>query len=208
MAEFQVLDINKQSIGKIEVSDAIFGVKVKEHIVQQYVKLQLASRRSGSAATKQNKGELRGSGKKPWRQKGTGRARSGTTRSPLWRGGLTVFGPSPRDYSFKISKKAKKLALKSVLTQRAQIGGIAVMEKIVLGTHKTKEAAIFIKTMGFPEKTLFVISDRQENLERAVKNLPLADVLHVEGLNVFDLLMHEKIVCTPETIKKIEKRLD
>ena len=207
MAEFQVLDINSQSVGKVEASDDVFAVKIRPHLVQQYVRLQQANSRSGSAATKQNKGELRGSGKKPWRQKGTGRARSGTTRSPVWRGGLTVFGPSPRDYGFKISKKAKKLALKSVLTERAQTGGIVVLEKISLDTHKTKDAAAFIKGMGFPRKTLFLVTEKEENLGRGVRNLPGVDVLPVEGLNVFDLLVHEKIVCTLETIKKIEERL-
>ncbi len=207
MAELQIFDINNQGVGKVDALDGVFAVNIRDHLVQQYVRLQLANRRSGSASTKQNKGDLNGSGKKPWRQKGTGRARAGNTRSPIWRGGMTVFGPSPRSYSFKISKKAKKIALKSVLTERAQGGGITVVENLSFDSHKTKKMSAFIKSMGFPERTLFVVSERQENLERAVRNLPRADVLLVDGLNVFDILIHEKIVCTPETIKKIEERL-
>ena len=121
---------------------------------------------------------------------------------------MTVFGPSPRDYSFKMSKKARKLAIKSVLTDRIRNGRIAVLEQISLESHKTKGAVAFMKTMRLPDKTLFVLSERDQKLERAVRNLPKTDVLLVEGLNVFDLLVHEKIVFTQEAIQKIEERLN
>ena len=208
MPELKILDINNQEVGTLEVSADVFDVKVRGHLVQQYVVRQQAARRAGTASTIQNKGDLHGSGKKPWRQKGTGRARSGNTRSPIWRGGMTVFGPAPRDYDFKMSKKARKLAIKSVLTERARSNGIAVLDHLVLETHKTKDAVAFLKTLSLPRKTLFILSVRNQNLERAVRNLPQTDVLLVEGLNVFDLLVHEKIVCTQETIKKIEERLN
>lgn len=200
-------DMQNKKVGTVDVSPEVFDIKIKEHLVQQYVTLQWATRRSGSAATKQSKGELHGSGKKPWRQKGTGRARSGTTRSPVWRGGLTVFGPSPRDYSFKMNSKNKKIALKSVLTERVQSGCISVVDQITVGEPRTREAVQLMKTLGLPQKTLFLVSGKNPNLELAVRNLPGVDVLRVEGLNVYDLLVHEKIVCTQDALKKIEERL-
>ena len=121
---------------------------------------------------------------------------------------MTVFGPAPRDYSFKMSKKARKLAIKSVLTERIRNDRIAILDQIVLESHKTKDVVVFMKTMNLPTKTLFILSERNHNLECAVRNLPQTDVLLVNGLNVFDLLVHEKIVCTQQTIKSIEERLN
>jgi large subunit ribosomal protein L4 len=208
MRELELMDLNNQNVGKVEVSSDVFDADVKEHLVQKYVVYQLAKKRSGSAATKQNKRELAGSGKKPWRQKGTGRARAGNTRSPIWRGGLTVFGPSPRDYSFNLTKKSKKIALKSVLTERCRNGQLMVMDQISLENPKTKEAVAFMKKMELPPKTLFLVDSDDGNLGFAVRNLPGADVLRVDGLNVFDLLTHEKIVLTKDALAKVESRLN
>lgn len=208
MPELELVDVNNQNVGKVEISADVFDAEVKEHLVQKYVIYQLAKKRQGSAATKQNKRELSGSGKKPWRQKGTGRARSGNTRSPIWRGGLTVFGPSPRDYGFKLTKKCKKIALKSVLTERCRGGQLMVVDQISLENPKTKEAVALMKKMELPSKTLFVIDADNENLGFAVRNLPGADVLKVDGLNVFDLLIHEKIVLTKDALAKVESRLN
>jgi large subunit ribosomal protein L4 len=208
MAELELLDINNQNIGKVEVSAEVFDADVKEHLVQRYVVYQLAKKRLGSAAVKQNKRELSGSGKKPWRQKGTGRARSGNTRSPIWRGGLTVFGPSPKDYSFKLTKKCKKIALKSVLTERCRGGQMVVVDQISLENPKTKDAIALMKSMELPSKTLFLIDADNENLSFAVRNIPGADVLKVDGLNVYDLLTHEKIVITKDALAKVESRLN
>ncbi|MEE9258625.1 MAG: 50S ribosomal protein L4 [Nitrospinaceae bacterium] len=207
MPTLELLDMNNKKVGTVDVSAEVFDVKIREHLVHQYVTRQLAGRRLGTAATKSNKGELHGTGKKPWRQKGTGRARAGTTRSPIWRGGMTVFGPTPRDYSFKMSKKNKKLALKSVLTERLQTKNLSVVDQLTVGEAKTKEAVKLLKGLGLPEKTLFLVSEENRSLELAVRNLPKADVLRVEGLNVYDLLAHEKIVCTQDALKKIEERL-
>ena len=195
-------------MGKVKLDPGVFDVEIKEHLVQKYVVYQLAKKRIGSAATKQNKGELHGSGKKPWRQKGTGRARAGNTRSPIWRGGMTVFGPSPRDYSFKMSKKAKQIALKSVLTERFRNDQLIAVDEIVLGNPKTKDAIALMSKMQLPPKTLFLIDSDSENLNFAVRNLPGADVLKVDGLNVYDLLVHEKIVITKEALAKVESRLN
>ena len=207
MPQLDVLDIKKKKVGVVEAVASIFDVKIKKHLVKQYAVLQQATRRRGTACTKSNYSQLSGSGKKPWRQKGTGRARAGEVRSAVWRGGLTIFGPTPRDYGFKMNKKAKKQALKSVLTQRLQGNNIAVVDKLELENPKTKEAVQLLKSLELSERTLFLVAARNANLELAVRNLPDANVLPVEGLNVLDLLRYEKIVCTPETFKKLEERL-
>ena len=207
MPQLDVLDIKKKKVGAVEAAPSIFDVKIKKHLVKQYAVLQQATRRRGTACTKSSYSELSGSGKKPWRQKGTGRARAGEVRSAVWRGGLTVFGPTPRDYSFKMNKKAKKQALRSVLTQRLQGNNIAVVDKLELENPKTREAVQLLKSLELSERTLFLVAARNVNLELAVRNLSGANVLPVEGLNVLDLLLYEKIVCTPETFKKLEERL-
>ena len=208
MPDLDLINLDKEKVGTVPLAPEVFDVKVREHLVKEYVSLQLANRRSGSASTIGNRGEVRGGGKKPWKQKGTGRARAGSSRSPVWRGGMTIFGPSPRSYGFKLSKKSKKLALKSVLTERARNNGLQVVEGLTLSEPKTKAAVELIKKLGLPSRTLFVVAEKEKNLELAVRNLPNTDVLPVEGLNVFDLLRHETIVCTPESIKKIEERLN
>ncbi len=208
MPELDLINLNKKKVGTVPLSPDVFDVKVREHLVKEYVSLQQANRRSGSASTISNRGDLRGGGKKPWRQKGTGRARAGSIRSPLWRGGLTLFGPTPRSFGFKLSKKSKKLALKSVLTERVRNNSLRVVETLTLEEPKTKAAVALLKKLELPERTLFVVAEKDNNLELAMRNLPNTDVLLVEGLNVFDLLLHETIVCTPEAIKKIEERLN
>lgn len=208
MPAIDIVDNKNKKVGTVEASESVFEARVHEQLVQRYVTMQLAARRGGNAATKQNKGDLHGSNAKPWRQKGTGRARAGNTRSPIWRGGLTVFGPSPRSYAFQLSKKSKRLAIKSVLTERFKAQSFTVVDSLNLENPKTKEAAALLVSMGLPEKTLFLVSEKNTNLQLAVRNLPRADVLLVDGLNVFDLLAHDRIVCTPEALKKIEERLN
>jgi large subunit ribosomal protein L4 len=207
MPDLDVIDVENKKVGTIEASVDVFETRVNEGLVQRYVTMQLAARRGGNAATKQNKGDLHGSNKKPWKQKGTGRARSGNTRSPVWRGGMTVFGPSPRSYTFTLSKKSKKLALKSVLTERFTSKSIAIVDSIILEHPKTKDAAAILKNLSLPSKTLFILAEKNQNFQLAVRNLPDTNILLVEGLNVFDLLKHEKIVCTRDALQKIEERL-
>jgi large subunit ribosomal protein L4 len=207
MPDLDVIDIKNRKVGTVEASVDVFDARVNDGLVQRYVTMQLAARRGGNAATKQNKGDLHGSNKKPWKQKGTGRARSGNTRSPVWRGGMTVFGPSPRSYAFTLSKKSKKLALKSVLAERFANKSIAILDSITLKQPKTKDAAAILQKLSLPTKTLFIISEKNHNFQLAVRNLPDTNVLLVDGLNVFDLLRHEKIVCTKDALQKIEERL-
>ena len=208
MPDLDVIDIENKKVGTVEASANVFETKVNDGLVQRYVTMQLAARRGGNAATKQNKGDLHGSNKKPWKQKGTGRARSGNTRSPVWRGGMTVFGPSPRSYAFTLSKKSKKMALKSVLTERFASQSFAVVDSIVLEQPKTKDAAAILQKLSLPNKTLFILSEKNQNFQLAVRNLTETNVLLVDGLNVFDLLRHEKIVCTKDALRKIEERLN
>ena len=207
MSDINIVDSNNKKVGSVEASQTVFDVKARPQLVQRYVTMQLAARRGGNAATKQNKGELHGSGKKPWKQKGTGRARAGNSRSPLWRGGMTVFGPSPRDYSFQLSKKAKKQALRMILSERFRDQSFIVVDSLNLENPKTKEALALVTSLGLPSRTLFLIPEKNKNLQLAVRNIPQTDVLLVDGLNVFDLMVHERIVCTPEALKKIEERL-
>ena len=208
MPAIDIVDSKNKKVGTVEAPDSVFESRVREELVQRYVTMQLAARRGGNAATKQNKGELHGSGAKPWRQKGTGCARAGNTRSPIWRGGMTVFGPSPRSYAFQLSKKSKKLAIKSVLTERLKGQNFTVVDSLNLENPKTKDAVALLTSLSLPAKTLFLVSEKNTNLQLAVRNLPQVDVLLVDGLNVFDLLVHERIVCTPEALKKIEERLN
>ena len=207
MPDLDVIDIENKKVGTVEASAEVFAANVNAELVQRYVTMQLATRRGGNAATKQSKGDLHGSNKKPWKQKGTGRARAGNTRSPIWRGGLTVFGPSPKSYAFTLSKKSKKIALKSVFTERFASQNLSVVDSIVLEHPKTKDAAAILQKLSLPDKTLFIISEKNQNFQLAVRNLPDTNVLLVEGLNVFDLLRHEKIVCTKDALQKIEERL-
>jgi large subunit ribosomal protein L4 len=207
MPDLDVIDIENKKVGTVEASAEVFAANVNAELVQRYVTMQLATRRGGNAATKQSKGDLHGSNKKPWKQKGTGRARAGNTRSPIWRGGLTVFGPSPKSYAFTLSKKSKKIALKSVFTERFASQNFSVVDSIVLEHPKTKDAAAILQKLSLPGKTLFIISEKNKNFQLAVRNLPDTNVLLVEGLNVFDLLRHEKIVCTKDALQKIEERL-
>jgi large subunit ribosomal protein L4 len=207
MPEIELQDLKNNKIGTVEASAGVFDVKIHKPLVQACVNQQLAKRRGGNAATKQNRGDLRGGGKKPWRQKGTGRARQGSIRSAQWRGGLTIFGPSPRSYDFKISKKSRQLALKSALTDRLRSGNLVVVDQISLDAPKTKEAVQLLKGLNLSGKTLFIVSEDNVNLRLAVRNLIGINVLRVEGLNVYDLLLHEKVVCTQDALKKIEERL-
>jgi large subunit ribosomal protein L4 len=208
MPALDIVDSNNNKVGSLDALASIFDGKINEELVQRYVTMQLAARRGGNAATVQNKGDLHGSNSKPWRQKGTGRARAGNTRSPIWRGGLTVFGPTPRSYAFNLSKKSKKLAIRSVLADRVNEKMFTVVDALNLESPKTRDAVALLANMSLPAKTLFIVSEKNNNLQLAVRNLPKANVLLVDGLNVFDLLSHERIVCTPEALKKIEERLN
>jgi len=208
MAELDVLDQNSKKVGTVTLPEAVFEAKVRDQLVQRYVVMQQAASRSGTAKVKNSRSEVRGGGRKPWKQKGTGRARQGSIRAAQWRGGNVVFGPQPRDYSFTLTKKSKRLALKSVFTDCARNNGLLVVQDLNLAEPKTKEALKLLKGLNLTGNTLFLLAEDNPNLRLAVRNLPRVDVLPVDGVNVFDLLNHDRIVVTPESLKKIEERLN
>jgi large subunit ribosomal protein L4 len=188
-----------------ELKEEIFGAKVRPHLLQQVVVMQLNNRRSGTAATK-NRALVRGGGKKPWRQKGTGRARAGSIRSPLWVGGGTVFGPQPKEYFYRLPRTARREALLSALSLKREEGKLIVIDKIELGAIKTKLVLRMLAELKVSQ-ALIVIADRDEKVELAARNLPKVKVLRASGLNVYDLLRYEHLVLTEGALRVIEGRL-
>jgi large subunit ribosomal protein L4 len=188
-----------------KLNEGIFGVKTRSHLLHQTVVMQLANRRAGNAATK-TKGLVRGGGKKPWRQKGTGRARAGSSRSPIWVGGGTTFGPQPRDYSYRMPRTARREALLSALSLKHRDGKIIVVDKLELGEAKTK---LMVQALAELKVTsaLIVIPQSDQKIERSARNLPKIKVLRVEGLNVYDLLRYDHLVMTEGALKLLEERL-
>lgn len=195
--------LNKEGM---KVSDLtlpeIFGAEVKEHLFYEVVKMQRANKRSGTASTK-TKGEVSGGGIKPWKQKGTGRARSGSIRSPLWRHGGTVFGPQPRDYSYKVPKKVMKDALKSAVKLREQDGGLKIFDSLELNEPRTKAALEIFKKANMTNG-LVVIDGASRNLELAVRNLKDFKVIDAKGLNVYDILNYDNLIMTKGALEKVE----
>ena len=191
--------------GEIEFAGAVFGRDGDRSVVHEAVQMQLAKRRSGTAATK-TRGLISGGGRKPWRQKGTGRARAGSTRSPIWRGGGTIFGPVPRDYSFKMPKKAWRRALCLALSDRAREGKVYIVESLALPETKTKRAKEFLDKLGV-NHALVVLGEADVGFYRASRNLAAHKTLALAGLNVFDLLNYDELVMTEATARAIESRL-
>ena len=188
-----------------QLPESIFGVPIRPHLLHQTVIMQLNNRRSGTASTK-TRGLVRGSGRKPWRQKGTGRARVGSIRSPLWTGGGTTFGPQPRDYFYRLPKKARREALLSALSLRRKDEKIIVIDKLELAETKTKLMLEVLKNLGV-ESALIVIHKSDEKVERSARNLGTVKVLRAEGLNVYDILRYEHLVLTEQALGVIEERL-
>ncbi len=207
MALVDVINQNGEKVDSIELEDQIFNAKIRDALVQQVVVWQLAKRRSGSAATK-TRGQIRGGGKKPWRQKGTGRARAGTSRSPIWVGGGTVFGPHPRSYAFSLPKKVRKAALCSVLSAKLRDDKLTVLDKIEIEAPKTKLFAGILKKLGVQDqKTLFLVPEKDVDLTRASRNLYRTLVLPTEGMNVYDLLRFERLTILKDALPRLSERL-
>lgn len=188
-----------------QLREEIFGVKTRPHLLHEMVAMQLSSRRAGTASTK-SKGFVRGGGKKPWRQKGTGRARAGSIRSPLWVGGGTIFGPQPRDYSYRMPKKARREALLSALSLKNRDGKIIVLDKLEMVEAKTKVMRKVLEDLKVGA-ALIVIPQADEKVQRSARNLPHVKVLRAEGLNVYDLLRYEHLILTEASLKLLEERL-
>jgi len=205
MAKADVLNIEGQKVGEVELNDAIWATDVKPYLIHDVVVMQLNNRRRGTAKAK-TRGEVRGGGRKPWRQKGTGRARAGSTTSPVWVGGGTVFGPKPKEYHMSLPKKVRKAALRSALTVRNQGAQLKVLDKLDLGSISTKNFAGIMKTLNL-SKPLVVVQGKDEILEKSARNIPHTKVLRTEGLNVYDVMRHDQLMVTVDALKKIEEAL-
>ena len=188
-----------------QLQESIFGVQIRPHLLHQMVIMQLNNRRSGTASTK-TRGVVRGSGRKPWRQKGTGRARVGSVRSPIWKGGGIVFGPQPRDYSYRLPKKARREALLSALSLRRRDEKVIIIDKLELADGKTKLMREVLDNLGV-KSALIIISEPDEKVVRSARNLGSVKVLRTEGLNVYDILRYEHLVLTEQALGVIEERL-
>jgi len=205
MPVVSVYDIEKNKVAEVALNDAVFGAEVNRDVIYEVVRMQMAAKRQGTHDTKE-RGEISGGGKKPWRQKGTGRARVGTTRSPLWRGGGTVFGPTPRDYAYTVPKKVRKLALISALSMKVKEEKLLVLRDIPLAEVKTKKFKEVLDRFGL-KKALVVIDRSNEVLEKSSRNLPDVKMMRCEGINVYDLLKYDSLVLLEPSIQKIEGAL-
>ena len=203
MANVSVYNMEGKEVGKIDLSDAIFGVEVNEHLVHMAVLQQLADKRQGTQKAK-TRSEVSGGGRKPWRQKGTGHARQGSIRAPQWKGGGVVFAPVPRDYSFKLNKKEKRAALKSVLTSRVQENKFIVVDELKMDEIKTKTFKGVLDNLN-AEKALVVLNDMDANVIASAKNIPTVKTTQTNELNVFDVLKYNTVVVTKDAVATIEE---
>lgn len=200
-----VLSQNNETVGELTLAGDVFAGPVRPHLLHEAVRMQRANRRAGTHATK-TRGLVSGGGKKPWRQKGTGRARAGSSRSPVWVGGATVFGPQPRDYSYRIPASARRAALCSALAAKRRDGQLLVVDQIVLDAPKTKLLAQLVEGLQAPN-ALIIVASRDEALERAARNLPLVKVLRAEGANVYDILRYDRLILTRDAVEALQRRL-
>jgi large subunit ribosomal protein L4 len=200
-----VRSIDGAERGELELPE-IFAEKRRDALVHDVVHMQQASRRAGTAATK-TRHFVSGGGAKPWRQKGTGNARAGSSRSPLWEGGAVVFGPQPRSYAYTIPARARRVALRAVLSDRARSGNLTVLDSIELAEPKTKRVVAMIEALGLEGTVLIVAGEKNESLERAARNLPKVKVLRTEGVNVYDVLRHRHLVLTRAAVDALTERL-
>ncbi len=203
MANVAVYNMEGKEVDKIELNDSIFGVEINEHLVHMAVLQQLANKRQGTQKAK-TRSEVRGGGRKPWRQKGTGHARQGSTRSPQWTGGGVVFAPTPRDYSFKLNKKEKRAALKSALTSRVVENKFVVLDELKIDEIKTKKFVEVLKNLNV-EKALVVLNDMDEKVIASAANIPTVKTSQTNELNVFDVLKYDTVVVTKAAVATIEE---
>ncbi|WP_249872541.1 50S ribosomal protein L4 [Oceanobacillus saliphilus] len=201
MPKVALLKQDGSNAGDIELNDSVFGIEPNTHVLHEAVLMQRASLRQGNHAVK-NRSEVRGGGRKPWRQKGTGRARQGSIRSPQWVGGGVVFGPTPRSYSYKLPKKVRRLALKSALSSKVKEDSLLVLDNIVIDAPKTKEVIKMLDALNVDTKVLIVTAEKDEAVIRSANNLQSVKVLTVEGLNVLDLLTHDKLIISKDAAEK------
>ena len=201
-----VYDAQGQVLRQVELPDGVFGVEVRDHLLYEVVRYQLARRRQGTAHTK-NRSAVRGGGRKPWRQKGTGRARAGSRRSPLWRGGGTVFGPMPRSYTYSMPKKKRRAALCVALSLKLRENAFRVIDRFDVTQPKTRQIVKMIRIFTDKPKVLLLVGEPNETLHLSARNIQQVKVLPVAGLNVYDLLHYTTVICAEEALDKISGRL-
>jgi len=204
VANVAVYNMEGKEVGTIELNDSVFGVEVNEHLVHMAVVQQLANNRQGTQKAK-TRSEVSGGGRKPWRQKGTGHARQGSTRAPQWTGGGVVFAPVPRDYSFKLNKKEKRAALKSVLTDKVVNNNLIVVDELKLDEIKTKKFQAVLNNLNVTKKALVVLNDNDANVVMSAKNIPTVKTSLTNTINVYDILNANKLVVTKDAVKTIEE---
>jgi large subunit ribosomal protein L4 len=207
MPTVKVRNLKNEEVGDLDLSDAVFGAELNETLIHAAVRNYLANARQGTSATK-TRGDVSGAGRKLWKQKGTGRARIASLRSPLWKGGGNVHGPQPRDWSYSMPKKMRKGALRSALSERLREGNLVVLEGFSLDQPKTKDFIASLGKLGIEGKTLIVDSNENHNLILAARNVKRAKVVNSYGLNIYDLLYHEKLVLSREAVEELAQLLD
>lgn len=206
MPKLSLLKQDGTNAGEITLNDTVFGIEPNEKVVVDVILSQRASLRQGTHKVK-NRSEVRGGGRKPWRQKGTGRARQGSIRSPQWRGGGVVFGPTPRSYAYKLPKKVRRLAIKSILSSKVNEEKLVVLEGLTFDAPKTKEFAAFLKNISVDTKALIVVAGESENVELSARNLQGITVIPAESISVLEVAKHDKLIITKAPVEKVEEVL-
>ncbi|RED54598.1 50S ribosomal protein L4 [Cohnella lupini] len=204
MPKVTVFNVDGKEVGQLDLADGIFGLEPNIHVLHSAVLLQQASLRSGTHDTK-GRSEVRGGGRKPWKQKGTGRARQGSIRSPQWKGGGIVFGPTPRSYGFKLPRKVRRLAIKSALSSKVVDNQIIVLDQLSLSQPKTKDIAKLLNNLKVSRKALVVTADFDNNVALSARNIPGVKFVSAEGINVLDVMKHDQLIITKDAVAKVEE---
>lgn len=203
MANVKVFNVEGSEVDSMELADSVFAVEINEHLVHMASVRQLANKRQGTQSAK-TRAEVRGGGRKPWRQKGTGQARHGSIRSPIWKGGGVIFAPKPRDYSFKMNRKEKALALKSVLTSRVNEGKLIILDEINFEEVKTKQVKSMLGSFDL-DRALIVLGEKNEKVDLSARNIPKVRTVLSNSISVYDILKYDTVIVTKDAVKKIEE---
>jgi large subunit ribosomal protein L4 len=206
MPKVALYNVSGAQVGEVELSDAVFGIEPHIHVLHEAVLMQQASERQGTHKTK-GRSEVRGGGRKPWKQKGTGRARQGSIRSPQWKGGGIVFGPTPRSYAYKLPKKVRRLAIKSALSSKVLDNEVIVLDQLEMAAAKTKEFAAILNNLKVERKALIVAADYNENVALSTRNIPGVKFVAADGINVRDVMLYDKLIITKDAVQKVEEVL-
>lgn len=206
MPKVALYNVSGSQVGEVELSDAVFGIEPNNYVLYDAIVMQQASQRQGTHKVK-NRSEVRGGGRKPWKQKGTGRARHGSIRSPQWKGGGIVFGPTPRSYAYKLPKKVRRLAVKSALSSKVIDNEIIVLDQLAMNEPKTKQFAEILKNLNVERKALVVSADYDDNIALSTRNIPGVKFVPADGINVLDVVGYDKLIITKEAVEKVEEVL-